>query len=67
MGEGNRVCIEPVKEGKKFRRGNPENVSEDRVKRKEQATICAKKDNMDKARKVQECRIPICMCTPADR
>ncbi len=52
MGEGNGVCVEPVKEGKKFRRGNPENVSEDRVKGKEQTTICAKKDNMDIARKI---------------
>ena len=64
MGEGDRVCVEPVKKWKKFRSGNPENVSEDRVKREEKATICAKKNNVDMAREVQECRITIGKCTP---
>ena len=64
MGGGDGVCIEPVKEGKKFRRGNLENVSKDRVNRKEKAAIRAKENNMNMARKMQECRIPICICSP---
>ena len=39
--------MEPVKEGREFSRWNAEDVSENRIKGKEQATISAKKDNVD--------------------
>ena len=59
MGVLDRVAVESVKEGESFSMGEVKNVSEKGVKGAEEATVSAKKYDMDIAGQVEEGRTEI--------
>ena len=60
VGEGDRVTVEPVKEGDRFSIGEMENVSKKGVKRAEETAISAKQNDVYKSRQRCKGRAEIC-------